>query len=173
MDRLLPRRLSREIEVAWGLALGFLLNGVLMIAQARAGVVVTIGDVFQTNAVAGALGGLIMAMIHFVGQALSEERTPAHKKVKAAVEGVCAVITGAIAAHYFTRQLASWVPGVDQADVLWIGWAIGVFAWRVMPALIALAVMLAQPRVMLSFATGWLRDMLNKAASASSAGEPK
>lgn len=136
MDRLLPRRPSREIEVAWALAFGFVLNGLVLIADAQAGVVSAVQAVANSYAFAGGLGGLTLALIHFVGQAFASPQVERSKVVRAGVEGLCAIIVGSAVAHYFTRYVAAWVPRSDPADLLWLAYAIGVFAWRAMPLFI-------------------------------------
>ena len=129
-------RFRFDPEVAWALAVGFVLNGFLLVADAQANVVSIASAVANTYAFAGALGGLTLAMIHFVGQAFAAAEVESHKVWRAAVEGVCAILVGAFVSHYFTGYLAAWVPRVDPADLLWLAYAIGVFAWRAMPLFI-------------------------------------
>jgi len=139
MDRLLPRRPSREIEVAWALAFGFFLNGVLLVTKAAAGPAPAGGalaPLLNSYGFAGALGGLTLALIHFIGQAFASPTVPAYAVKKALAEGLAAVLIGAIVAHFFTRYVALWIPRADSADLLWLAYAIGVFAWRTLPLFI-------------------------------------
>lgn len=137
MDRLLPRRPSREIELAWALAVGFFLNGFVLVnralAEPLAGPLVY---VLNSYAFAGALGGFTLAILHFVGQAFASPKVEPYAVKKAAAEGLSAVLIGAIVSHFFTRYVALWIPRADSADLLWLAYAIGVFAWRALPVLI-------------------------------------
>jgi hypothetical protein len=131
----LMRLAMREAETAYALAIGFLINGLVGVAAAQAGVL-SPDTVIKSYAFAGALGGLTMALIHFVGIAFADEQHDRRKSAKAGAEGVCAIIVGSIVAAYFTPYAGRWVPRVDPADLLWLGYAIGVFAWRAMPLFI-------------------------------------
>jgi cytochrome bd-type quinol oxidase subunit 2 len=126
---------GREVETAYGLALGFILNG-LWVTAASAGVISSATAISRTYGFAGALGGLTMALIHFCGIAFAEEDATRRKVARAAFEALCAVVVGAIVASYFTPYAARWAPRVDPADLLWLAYSIGVFAWRAMPLLI-------------------------------------
>lgn len=158
-------------EMAYGLAVGFVLNGVVLIGRAEAATASSAAaEVFRTYPVAGAIGGLTMALIHFVGQAFAEERPSRHKVLKAAVEGLTAVIVAPGAAFYLTSQIARMFPGSESADLLWLAYAIGVFAWRVAPGVIATVQALAQPKYLLNWIATAVRDALNKAFPAGGAG---
>lgn len=138
MDRLLPRRPSREIEVAWALAFGFVLNGVFLVsrAQAQPGPEHPLTVVVNSYGFAGALGGLTLALIHFIGQAFASPQVAPYAVRKALAEGLAAILIGAIVSHFFTRYVALWIPRADPADLLWLAYAIGVFAWRALPVFI-------------------------------------
>lgn len=139
MDRLLPRRPSREIEVAWALAFGFILNGIFLVSKASAApgpdnsLAVVI---LNSYGFAGALGGLTLALIHFIGQAFASPQVAPYAVKKALAEGLAAILIGAIVSHFFTRYVALWIPRADPADLLWLAYAIGVFAWRALPIFI-------------------------------------
>lgn len=113
-----------------------ILNVIVAVARAEAGILSTAEAISQSYSFAGALGGLTMALIHLVGIAFADEKTDRRKVSKAVAEGVCAVIVGAIVAHYFTPYVGRWVPRVDPADLLGLAYAIGVVAWRAMPLII-------------------------------------
>jgi hypothetical protein len=138
MDRLLPRRPSREIEVAWALAIGFFLNGFLLVTRASAEPVIAgpIGLILNSYGFAGALGGLTLALIHFIGQAFASPQVAPYAVKKAAAEGLAAILIGAIVSHFFTGYVGLWIPRADPADLLWLAYAIGVFAWRALPIFI-------------------------------------
>lgn len=138
MDRLLPRRPSREIEVAWALAFGFILNGAVLVARASAAPVTEgpLAIILNSYGFAGALGGLTLALIHFIGQAFASPQVAPYAVKKALAEGLAAILIGAIVAHFFTRYVSLWIPRADSADLLWLAYAIGVFAWRALPILI-------------------------------------
>lgn len=138
MDRFLPRRPSREIEVAWALAVGFLLNGLLLVSRAQAAGTPDhpLVAILNSYGFAGALGGLTLALIHFIGQAFAAPQVAPYAVRKALAEGMAAIIIGAIVAHFFTRYVAKWIPRADPADLLWLAYAIGVFAWRALPIFI-------------------------------------
>lgn len=174
MNNLLSWLRARETgEMAYGLAVGFVLNGVLLVARADAATTTAaLSDMFRTYPVAGAVGGLTMALIHFVGQAFAEERPSRHRVLKAAVEGLTAVIVAPGAAFYLTTQIALMFPGSESADLLWLAYAIGVFAWRVAPGVIATIQALAQPKYLLNWIATAIRDALNKAFPAGGAGGP-
>lgn len=159
--------------MAYGLAAGFLMNGVMLVGRADAATSTSaLVDLFRTYPVAGAVGGLTMAVIHFVGQAFADERPNRHKVVKAAVEGLTAVIVAPGAAFYLTSEIARMFPASESADLLWLAYAIGVFAWRVAPGLIATVQALAQPKYLLNWIATAVRDALNKAFPAGGAGGP-
>ena len=138
MDRLLPRRPSREIEVAWALAFGFVLNGVFLVSRASAEPVLEgpVAVILNSYGFAGALGGFTLAIIHFIGQAFASPQVAPYAVKKAAAEGIAAIFIGAIVSHFFTRYVAAWIPRADPADLMWLAYAIGVFAWRALPIFI-------------------------------------
>lgn len=123
-------------EVILALFLGGCFNFAFAVASAKAQPANAVEMVLSSYAFAGALGGLTLAIIHFIGQAFASPTVAPYAVRKAASEGVAAIIVGAIVSHFSTRYVAVWVPKTDAADLMWLAYAIGVFAWRAMPIII-------------------------------------
>lgn len=136
--------LLREAETAWALAIGFMLSMLAGVARAAAPAVAPAASpvlalLVETPAFAGAMGGLVAALVHFSAIALAPVSASRRDVVRALLEGVFSVVVGAICAHFATRQVAHLVPQLDAGDRLGVGFLVGVLAWRVAPVFITLA----------------------------------
>lgn len=147
---------ARTFEAAQALGLGLGANLALTIA-AQAGVVAGVPAAHEWPAAAGAMGGLVAALVHVAAIGLSADAPSRRDVVRAVVEGVFSVIVGGVSAGYLTVQVARVANMTDPADRLAVGFAVGVFAWRAAPGFIGLARGLASPKASLrAFVVRWL-----------------
>ena len=95
------------------------------------------GPLTDIASVAGALGGLVAAMVHFAGIALvppTEGR--ARNLGRALVESLFSVVVGSIVGNYLAAPLAAGLPWVPASSAPVVAFGLGVFAWQTAPGVI-------------------------------------
>ena len=161
---------SRTAEMTAALAVGFALNLLATAAFASAGVGATLQVAAQWTGVAGSLGGLVAALMHFSAVALSSEPAEPREVRRAVVEGLFSVVVGGITASYLALRVALFFRLVDAAmvertgglppraaaDVSAVGFGIGVLAWRLAPGIIGGAKLIASPKNLRDLFRKWL-----------------
>lgn len=153
-----PGAPSRTTETAFAFAVGFFYVLWAGVAEAAPEVVGPLRLLWQTPAMAGALGGLVGALAHVAAITLAPVAVSRRDVRRAIIEGVFSVIVGAISAHYLTGQAARFVPHIDRADRLSVAFGVGVLAWRAAPGVLAGVRLATQP--------GELKAMLLRALNA-------
>lgn len=84
-------------------------------------------------AFAGAVGGVISAVLYLAVLFAAPEPPPARTVWRAVFDAIVAVVMGAIAGEYLTGVVQDALPWLHKADKVTVALAVGVVAWRVTP----------------------------------------
>jgi len=155
-------RVMKWLEPCSALGIGFVLNLTVSMA-AYAGVISPRAVDPEWVAVAGAAGGLVSALVHIGVVSLGAEPVGRREMVRALIEGLFAVLVGAIMAGYLGPQAARFFEGATASDLRAVGFGIGMAAWRFAPGLFGALKLLSNPATLRDLAIRWLTSMGSKA----------
>lgn len=155
MDRII-RRVAEPFTV---LGIGFVLNLMLSVA-AYAGALNAAQVDPDWIFLSGAAGGLVSALVHVGVVSLGPEPANAREIMRATIEGVFAVVVGALVARFWAAPFALRIwPEVSASDLRAIGFGIGMGAWRFAPGLFGAVKLLSNPGTLRDIALRWLGAM--------------
>ncbi|WGM45227.1 hypothetical protein KOAAANKH_00088 [Brevundimonas sp. NIBR10] len=151
-------RVVRWLEPCSALGIGFVLNLAVSVA-AWAGVISPRTVDPEWIAVAGAAGGLVSAMVHIGVVSLGPEPVERRDVVRAAIEGLFAVLVGGIVAAYLGPQAGRFFQDATPSDLRAVGFGIGMGAWRFAPGVFGALKLLSNPATLRDLALRWLTSM--------------
>lgn len=130
-----------------GVALGIGLCVHLMLYSGAQAASLTSSAFTDLPAVAGALGGLVGALVH-IGGVLAVPPVEGRSRNMAVtlLEAVFSVVVGGITAEYGAVPLAGVLPFVPESSAPVAGFGIGVFAWAAAPGVIGGMRLAASPK---------------------------
>ena len=151
-------RVVKWLEPFSAAGIGWMLN-LCVSAVAYAGVINPQSVDPQWVAVAGAAGGLVSALVHIGVVSLGAEPVGRREVIRAAVEGVFAVLVGAIVAAYLGPQANRFFAEATPSDLRAVGFGIGMGAWRFAPGVFGAIKLLSNPATLRDLALRWLTSM--------------
>ena len=153
MDRVL-----KWLEPFSAAGIGFMLNLAVSVA-AYAGVISPRTVDPQWVAVAGAAGGLVSALVHIGVVSLGAEPVSRREVVRAAIEGLFAVLVGGLVAAYLGPQANRFFQDATPSDLRAVGFGIGMGAWRFAPGVFGAIKLLSNPATLRDLLLRWLTSM--------------
>lgn len=106
---------------------------------------------------AGAAGGIVSALVHVGVVSLGSEPATSREIMRAVIEGVFAVVVGALVARFWAAPIAlRLAPDINPSDLRAIGFGIGMGAWRFAPGLFGAVKLLSNPATLRDLALRWL-----------------
>jgi hypothetical protein len=151
-------RITRWLELPSAAGIGFVLNLTVSFA-AYAGVISPAHVDPEWIAVAGAAGGFVSALVHIGVVSLGPEPVGRREVVRAILEGVFAVLVGAIVAAYLGPQASRFFQDATPSDLRAVGFGIGMGAWRFAPGVFGAIKLLSNPATLRDLALRWLTSM--------------
>lgn len=158
---LLTAALARLWEPFTALGVGTVLNLTVSLS-AYAGVLPAPALDPQWLAAAGAAGGLVSALVHVGVVCLGAEPPTREEITRALIEGLFAIIVGALFAGYLGPLTARLLPAAGSADLRAVSFGVGMLAWRVAPGFFGAAKLLSNPATLRDMAINWLGGRIGK-----------